>query len=107
MAVNLCAVHKKNDSRTAHEVILACFLQSCSTRRWILCSAQNRAHVLYTKDNSRVTCEFDPSNTTEIQEHTRVAARECEHRNKLYRMYAYVLLVKVRNLNYAFMQVIM
>ena len=63
MAVNLCAAHKKNDSRAAHKVSLACFLQSCSTRRWISCSARNRALVLYTKDNSRVTREFGPSNT--------------------------------------------
>ena len=77
MAVNLCAAHKKNDSRAAHKVILACFLQSCSTRRWISCSAQNRARVLYMKDNSRVTREFGPSNTTKIQEYTLAATHEC------------------------------
>ena len=84
MAVNLCAAHKKNNSRAAHKVILACFLQSCGTRRWISCSALNRARVLYMKDNSRVTHEFGPSNTTKIQEHMRVAARKCQLRNELY-----------------------
>ena len=72
MAVNLCAAHKKTDSHAAHEVKLACFLQSCSTQRWILYSARKRACVLYMKDNSRVTHEFSPSNSTKIQEHTRV-----------------------------------
>ena len=49
MAVNLCAAHKKIDSRAAHKVLLACFLQSCSTRRWISCSVRNRACVLSRK----------------------------------------------------------
>ena len=94
MAVNLRAAHKKTGSCAAHKVLLACFLQSCSTQRWISCSTQrwiscsarNRARVLYMKDNSRVTSEFGPSNSTKIQ-HTRVTARECQLRNELYRMY--------------------
>ena len=53
MAVNLCAAHKQTESYAAHEVLLACFLQSCITRGWISCSAQSVAHVLYTKVNSR------------------------------------------------------
>ena len=76
MAVNLCAAHKKTDSRAAHKVLLACFLQSCSS--------QNRARVLYLKDNSRITREFSPCNSTKIQEHMRVAARKCQLRNELY-----------------------
>ena len=36
MVVNLCAAHKKTDLCAAHEVLLVCFLQSRSTRRWIL-----------------------------------------------------------------------
>ena len=84
MAVNLCAAHKKTDSRAAHKVLLTCFLQSCSTRKLNSCSSRNRAHVLYLKDNSRITCEFSPSNSTKIQEHMRVAAHECQLRNELY-----------------------
>ena len=84
MAVNLCAAHKKTDLRAAHEVLLACFLQSCSTRRWISYRARNRARMLYTKDNSRVTREFGPSKTTKIQEHMCVATCECQLRNELY-----------------------
>ena len=76
MAVNLHAAHKKTDLCAAHEVLLTCFLQSCSTR--------NRAHVLYTKVNSRVTREFGLSHSTKI-EHTRVAACECQLRFELYR----------------------
>ena len=87
MAVNLCAAHKKTDSRAAHEVLLACFLQSCSTHRWISCSAQNRARVLYTKDNSHVIREFRLSHSTKIEEHMSVVAREFQLRNELYCMY--------------------
>ena len=43
--------------------------------------------MLYTKVNSCVTREFGPSNLTKIQEHTRVAARECQLRRELYRSY--------------------
>ena len=85
MAVNLCAAHKKTDSHAAHEVLLACFLQSCITQRLISCSTQNIACVLYTKVNSHVTCEFWLSHSTKIEEHTRVAARECRLRRELYR----------------------
>ena len=84
MAVNLCTAHKNTDSCAAQEVLIACFLQSCSTRRWISCSARNRARMLYTKDNSRVTWEFGSSNSTKIQEHTSVAAHEYQLRNELY-----------------------
>ena len=42
--------------------------------------------MLYTKDNFRVTREFGLSNMTKIQEHTRVAARECQLRNELHRI---------------------
>ena len=87
MVVNLCAAHKKTDSCAAHEVILTCFLQSCSTRTWISCSAQNRAHMLYTKDNSCVTREFGLSHLTKIEEHTCVAAHECQLKRELYRNY--------------------
>ena len=76
MEVNLCAAHKKTDWHAAHEVLLVCFLQ--------LCSIRNRARVFYTKVNSRVTREFGPSNSTKIQEHTRVAARECQLRRERY-----------------------
>ena len=86
MAVNFCGAHKKTDLRAAHEVLLMCFLQLCSTRRWNSCSAQNKTCVFYTKDNSRVTREFGSSNTTKIQEHMRVATRKCQLRNELYRM---------------------
>ena len=85
MAVNLCAAHKKTDWCAAHEVLLACFLQLCSTQRWISCSTQNRAQVLYTKVNSHVTREFGLSNSTKIQEHMHVAAHECQLRRELYR----------------------
>ena len=70
--------------RAAHEVLLACFLQSCSTRRWILCSAQNIARVLYTKVNYCVTHKFGLSHSTKIEEHTRVLAHECQLRRELY-----------------------
>ena len=91
MAVNLCAAHKKTESRAAHKVLLACFLQSCSTRRWISCStprwiscsAQNIARMLYTKVNSCVTREFRLSHSTKI-EHTRVPTHECQLRHELY-----------------------
>ena len=79
--------HTKYYSRAAHEVLLACFLQSCSTLRWISCSAQNIACVLYTKVNSRVTCKFRLSHSTKIEEHMCVAERECQLRCKRYRMY--------------------
>ena len=91
MAVNLCAAYKKTDWHAAHEVLLACFLQSCSTRRWILCSAQNRTQVLYTKVNSRVTREFGPSHSTKIQKHARVAAHECQLRHEQYRVLSTLL----------------
>ena len=90
MAVN-CAAHKKTDSRAAHEVLLACFLQSCSTQRWISCRAQNIAHMLYTKGNSRVTCEFGLSHLTKIEEHMHVAARECQLRCERYIPYCDLL----------------
>ena len=89
MAVNLCAAHKKTDSHAAQEVLLACFLQSCSTR--------NRARVLYTKDNSCVTCEFGLSNSTKIQEHTLVAAHECQLSNELYCMYVTMILEMLKD----------
>ena len=54
MAVNLCAAHKKTVSHAAHEVLLVSFLQSCSTQRWISCTAQNIARMLYRKVNSCV-----------------------------------------------------
>ena len=60
----LCATHKKTDSHAAHKVLLTHFLQSCSPRRWILCSAQNRARVLHTKANSCVTRKFGLSHST-------------------------------------------
>ena len=41
--------------------------------------------MLYMKDNSHVICKFGLSNSTKIQEHMRVAARECQLRNELYR----------------------
>ena len=85
MAVNLCAAHKKTDSRAAHEVLLTCFLQLCSTQRWISCSTRNIARVLYMKVNSRVTREFGPSNSTKIEDRMRVAACECQLRHELYR----------------------
>ena len=85
MVVNLCAAHKKTDWCAAHKLLLVCFLQSCSTRRSISCSARNKARVLYTKDNSHVTRKFGPSNTTKTQEHTHVAERKCQLRNELYR----------------------
>ena len=50
-----------------------------------LLSAQNKAHVLYIIVNSRVTREFGPSNSTKIQEHMHVAARECQLRRERYR----------------------
>ena len=43
--------------------------------------------MLYTKDNSRVTREFGPSNSTKIQEHMHVATHECQLRNELHRSY--------------------
>ena len=101
MTDNLGAAHKKTDLCAAHEALLAFFLQSCSTQSWISCSTQswiscstrNRPRMLYTKDNSRVTSEFSPSNSTKIQEHTRVAPHECQLRNELYhsfRSFGYV-----------------
>ena len=42
--------------------------------------------MLYAQDNSPVTREFGPSNTTKIQEHKRVSAHECQLRNELYRV---------------------
>ena len=85
MAVSLCSAHKKTDSHAVHEVLLACFLQSCSTQRWILCSARNIARMLYMKVNSRVTCEFGLSHSTKI-EHTCVLARKWQLRRELYHM---------------------
>ena len=87
MVVNWCVAHKKTDWRTAHKVLFACFLQLCSTRRWISCSARNRAHVLYTKVNSRVAREFGLSHSTKIQKHTCVATRECQLRCERYHTY--------------------
>ena len=87
MAVDLCAAHKKTDWRAAHKILLMCFLQLCSTQRWISCSTRNRARVLYMKVNSRVTREFKPSHSTKIQEHTRVATRKCQLRREWYRKY--------------------
>ena len=84
MAVNLCAALKKTVSRAAHKVLLACFLQSCSTRRWISCTAQNIARMLYRKVNSRVTCKFGLSHSTKIEEHMCVFAHECQPRRELY-----------------------
>ena len=83
MMVNLRAVHKKTDSHAAHEVLLACFLQSCNTQRWISCSARNIARLFYTKVNSSVVCEFELSHSTKI-EHTCVPAHECQLRRELY-----------------------
>ena len=83
MAVNLCAALKKTVSRAAHEVLLACFLQSCSTQRWISCSKQNIAYVLYTKVNCHVTHQFGLSYSTKI-EHTHVITCECQLRHELY-----------------------
>ena len=60
--INLCAAHKKTDSCAAHEVLLMCFLQSCSTR--------NIARVHYMKVNSHVTREFGLSHSTKIEEDT-------------------------------------
>ena len=87
MVVNLCAAHKKTDWRAAYKVLLACFLQLCSTRRWILCSAQNRTRMLYTEVNSHVTRQFGPNHSTKIQEHKHVAACECQLRREQYRIY--------------------
>ena len=84
MAVNLCVAHKKTVLHAAHEVLLVCFLQSCSTRRWISCSAQNIARMLMHEVNSRVTCEFGPSHLTKIEEHMSIASRKCQHRRQLY-----------------------
>ena len=89
MAVNLCAAHKKTDLHAAQEVLLVCFLQSCSTQRWISCSARNIARVLYTKVNSRVICQFGLSHLTKIEEHTHVATRKCQLRRERYRIYVY------------------
>ena len=89
MTVNLCAAHKKTDSCAAHEVLLVCFLQLCSTQRWISCSARNIACMLYTKVNSRVIREFGLSHSTK-KEHTRVPARECQLRRELYCKYVYM-----------------
>ena len=102
MAVNLCAAHNKTVLRAAHEVLLACFFQSCSTRRWILCNARNIAGVLYMKLNSCVICEFGLSQSTKIEEHTRVLARKCQLRHELYCMYSSNLAPHIYCTVYAF-----
>ena len=84
MAVNLCAAHKKTVSRAVHKLLLAYFLQSCSIRRGISCSAQSIAHVLCTKVNSCVTCEFGLSHLIKIEEYMSVLACECQVRLELY-----------------------
>ena len=71
---------------TAHEVLLACFLQLYSTRRWISYSAQNIARVLYMKVNSRVTRKFGLSHLIKIEEHMSVLALKCQLRRDLYCM---------------------
>ena len=48
-------------------------------------AAHEIARVLYTKVNSRVTCEFGLSHLTKIEEHTYVAAHACQLRCELYR----------------------
>ena len=97
MAVNLCAAHKKTDSWVTHEVLLTCFLQSCSTRRWISYRTRNISHMLYTKVNSRVTCEFRLSHSTKIEEHTSVHTLECQLRRELYRNFNFILTMSVNN----------
>ena len=75
------AAHE-DGSRAVHEIELTC-------------SARNRAHVLYMKDNSRVTSKFGLSNSTKMPEHTRVATHECQLRNELYRSVSMKLLLTV------------
>ena len=89
MVVNWCVAHKKTDWHTAHKVLFTCFLQLCSTRRWISCSARNRAHVFYTKVTSCVAREFGMSHSTKIQKHTCAATRECQLRCERYHTYIY------------------
>ena len=87
MAVNLCAAHKKTVSHAANEVLLVCFLQSCSTQRWISCTAQNIARMLYRKVNSCVTRKFGLSHSTKIEQHMCDFACECQPRCELYRTF--------------------
>ena len=45
------------------------------------------AHMLYTKVNSHVTCEFGLSHSIKIEGHTYVPARKCQLRRQLYHIY--------------------
>ena len=76
MAVNLCAAHKKTDSRASY---------NRAAHKDGSHAAHEIAPVLYTKINSCITCEFGLSHLTKIGEHTHVAARECQLRCELYR----------------------
>ena len=81
MAVNLCAAHKKTDWHVAHEALLACFLQLCSTRRWIPCTHKIELACIH---ESLLSCHMRVR-TESLEEHTRIAARECQLRHEWYR----------------------
>ena len=72
-----CVAHKKIDLHAAHEVLLTCFLLSCST--WSIDRVQRMkyssraAHEsLFTCSPFCVTCTFWLSHLIKIEEHTRV-----------------------------------
>ena len=84
------AAHKKTELHAAHEIILMCFLLSCST--------QSVTHVQCTKCSSRavheswlacspfyVTYMCWVSHLTKIEEHMSVQCNKCQLRHELYR----------------------
>ena len=55
MAVNLCAAHKKTDLPAAHEVLLASFLQLCSTQLIELACSTQKITLVSHASSVRVT----------------------------------------------------
>ena len=55
MAVNLCAAHKKTDLPAAHEVLLASFLQLCSTQLIELACSTQKITLVSHVSSVRVT----------------------------------------------------
>ena len=71
----LRATHKKTDLRAAHEVLLMCYLLSCSTQSMgrVQCTKYSMctAHKSWLMCNTlHVTCKFWLSHLTKIEEHT-------------------------------------
>ena len=99
MAVNLCAAHKKTDSRVQHTKYYSRASYNCAAHKDGSRVVHKIELTCTTRKITLVTGKFGPSNMTKVQEHTRVAAHECQLRNELYRI-IYEFFVSINNSRY-------